>query len=156
MLLHRIPSVARAAAASRCARAALGNQCMRETVCCTGAEAAQEPFVCAFAVRACAAAAAVAGQRKHSRSAVYPPSFRLHLCCPRESGSERERRACLCADNALLLPLLRADEQRDPEVREMRCLRADVRVWRCCERGHPRCTWLAPARGARCRGATFW
>ncbi|KAG5502230.1 hypothetical protein GH5_05201 [Leishmania sp. Ghana 2012 LV757] len=66
MLLHRIPSVARAAAASRCARvratsvdricacarAALGNRCMRETVCWTGAEAAQEPFVCAFAVRA--------------------------------------------------------------------------------------------------------
>lgn len=31
---------------------------------------------------------ACAGQRKHSRSAILPPSFRLHLCCPR---------ACVCA-----------------------------------------------------------
>ncbi|KAG5501943.1 hypothetical protein JKF63_04218 [Porcisia hertigi] len=65
--------------------------------------------------------AAVPGQRKHSRSAICLHHFAC-TCAARESG------ACVRAVNALLLPLLRVDAQRDPEVREMCCACAQMRM----------------------------
>jgi hypothetical protein len=39
------------------------------------------------AMRVCVCVCVGEGQRKHSRSGFLPPSFRLHLCCPRECVS---------------------------------------------------------------------